>query len=91
MADEVRTRAFRSGNSLAIRLPKALGFREGDDVLIVDHGDGTFSLRLAKPEGAALDALYGSFSEGFMSGGRGDIEQPEREWDRHEGDNFRAA
>jgi antitoxin VapB len=91
MAEEIRARTFKSGNSLAIRLPKALGFREGDDIILTDHGDGTFTFRLAEPQAAALDGLYGSFSDSFMRDGRGDIEQSERDWDRDGQDRSRAA
>ncbi|MGK2908959.1 MAG: antitoxin [Sphingobium sp.] len=74
------TRSFKSGNSVALRLPKELGFQAGEEVIITDHEDGTFSLRRAGDKVAALDALYGAFSSSFMAGGRGDIEQDERDW-----------
>ncbi|RVT43954.1 AbrB family transcriptional regulator [Sphingobium algorifonticola] len=75
-------RIFKSGNSLALRLPKELGFRPGEEIIVTDHGDGTFSLRRADDKVASLDALYGAFSTGFMADGRGDIEQDDRDWDR---------
>ncbi len=34
------TKIFKSGNSVAVRLPKELGFREGAQVRIVREGDG---------------------------------------------------
>ena len=75
------SRSFKSGNSVALRLPKSLGFKPGDEVIITDNGDGTFSIRRADEDAAVLDALYGAFSPGFMADGRGDIEQAERDWD----------
>lgn len=34
-----RTRVFRSGNSQAVRLPKALGYPEGTELELVRTGD----------------------------------------------------
>lgn len=80
MGEEFKARVFKSGNSLALRLPKTLGMAEGDDIVIAAHADGSFSFW---KEDAGLDVLmglYGAFSPGFMSEGRGDIEQGERDW-----------
>lgn len=80
MAREFLTKTFKSGNSVALRLPKALGLVEGDEVSLVPHADGSFSFW---KKDAALDRLlrlYGAFSNGFMSEGRGDIEQQEYDW-----------
>jgi len=40
MGEEYRGKVFKSGNSMALRLPKALGFAEGTEVRITDRGDG---------------------------------------------------
>lgn len=82
MAKEWTTKAFKSGNSVALRLPKALGFAEGDDVVVVPHSDGTFSFWKESDGLKVLMSLYGSMSPGFMQNGRGDIEQDDRDWDR---------
>jgi len=79
---EFTTRVFKSGNSLAIRLPKALGFRVGEDVKFAPHRDGSFSVWRESDAAKVLDSLYGAFSPGFMAGGRGDIEQEDRDWSR---------
>jgi antitoxin VapB len=34
MTKEVRTRTFKSGNSVAVRLPKTLGIEEGTEVRV---------------------------------------------------------
>ena len=34
MGDEYRVKVFKSGNSLALRLPKALGFQEGAEMRV---------------------------------------------------------
>lgn len=82
MAHEWRTKSFKSGNSVAIRLPKALGFAEGDEVVFVPHSDGTYSFWKEDDGLKVLMSLYGSMSPGFMKEGRGDIEQDDRDWDR---------
>ncbi len=39
MTDEYRAKVFKSGNSLALRLPKALGIEEGAEMRVrEDHG-----------------------------------------------------
>jgi antitoxin VapB len=82
MSREHKAKVFKSGNSLALRLPKALGLEEGADVVIVPHADGSFSLWKETDARAALMSLYGSMSSGYMREGRGDVDQPERDWDR---------
>lgn len=82
MAHEWRTKSFKSGNSVAIRLPKALGFVEGDEVVLLPHSDGTYSFWKESDGLKVLMSLYGSMSRGFMKEGRGDIEQDDRDWDR---------
>jgi antitoxin VapB len=87
MAHEWRTKSFKSGNSVAIRLPKALGFVEGDEIVVVPHSDGTYSFWKESDGLNVLMSLYGSMSPGFMKDGRGDIEQDDRDWDRDRGDS----
>jgi antitoxin VapB len=73
-------RTFRSGNSIALRLPKDMGFSEGDEVTIIPHDDGSFTFWKQNKAREAFMSLYGSMSPGFMAEGRGDIEQDERDW-----------
>ena len=81
MGKEYRAKVFKSGNSLALRLPKDLGIGEGDDVAIAPHADGSFSFWKESEALNVLMSLYGAFSPGFMSEGRGDIEQADYDWD----------
>jgi len=74
------TRTFKSGNSVAVRLPRELGFSEGDEVTILDHEDGTFSIWKVDDGRRILMNLFGSMSSGFMAEGRDDMEQEERDW-----------
>lgn len=75
-----RTKTFKSGNSIAVRLPKALGLKEGDDVTLVPHADGSVSFWRDSDAKKVFMGLYGAFSPGFMADGRGDTEQAERDW-----------
>jgi len=81
MAREWKTKTFKSGNSVAVRLPKALGIIEGDEVMLVPNSDGSLSLWKESDRKKAFMSLYGSMSPGFMAGGRGDIEQDDYDWD----------
>lgn len=80
MAREWRTKSFKSGNSVALRLPKALGYVAGEEVVIAPHSDGSFTVWKRSDARDVLLRLYGSMSPGFMSGGRADTEQDERDW-----------
>jgi antitoxin VapB len=82
MAREWKAKTFKSGNSIALRLPKSFGFSEGEDVVIVPHGNGRFSFWKESDSLDVLMNLYGSMSPGFMKHGRGDIEQEDRAWDK---------
>jgi len=82
MAKEHRAKIFKSGNSYALRLPRELGLAEGEEMVIVPHDDGRFTLWKQSAALETLMSLYGSMSPGFMKGGRGDTEQDERDWDR---------
>jgi antitoxin VapB len=82
MARQWTTKAFKSGNSVALRLPKGVGFVEGDDVVILPHNSGRISIWKESEALAVLMSLYGSMSPGFMKHGRGDIEQDDRVWDK---------
>lgn len=85
MGNEYRAKVFKSGNSVALRLPKQLGFSEGDDVVVAPHADGSFSLWRESESAQVLMALYGSMSEGFMAEGRGDVSQDARDWTPDDG------
>lgn len=80
MQQEWRVKTFKSGNSVAFRLPKALGFVEGDELVVVPHDDGSLSFWKESNSLKQLISLYGAFSSGFMEEGRGEIDQDERDW-----------
>ena len=73
-------RTFKSGNSIALRLPRDMGFGEGEAVVIVTHDDGSFSLWKHDHAREVFMGLYGSMSPGFMAQGRGETGQDARDW-----------
>jgi len=81
MARQWTTKAFKSGNSVALRLPKGAGFVEGDDVVILPHKSGRISIWKESEALTVLMSLYGSMSPGFMKHGRENIDQDDRVWD----------
>jgi antitoxin VapB len=81
MARNWSTKTFKSGNSVAVRIPKALGIKEGEEVVIAPHPDGAFSFWRASDARSVFMSLFGSMSPGYMEDGRGDTDQVERDWD----------
>lgn len=75
----MRTRLFKSGNSLAVRIPKALHFEASDlEVEIERVGDGL----VVRPIGAPLTHVlerFAAFAPNFMSAGREPNDEQERE------------
>ena len=61
MSKEYRAKVFKSGNSLALRLPKALGLHDGDEMVLREEG-GRFAFEPAQqaPRKIDLTGIYGS-------------------------------
>ena len=75
------TRVFKSGNSLAVRIPKELGFVDGAQDVEVERVGNTLVLRpLVQQNIGDLTPILSMFSPNFMSGGREFHEQRERDW-----------
>lgn len=49
MTKPVHTRAFKSGNSVALRLPKGLSIEPGDNFEVTRHGDTLTARRVPTP------------------------------------------
>ena len=58
---EYRAKVFKSGNSVALRLPKALGLRDGDEMVLREER-GRFEFQPAADAEARIDltGIYGS-------------------------------
>lgn len=54
MGEEYRAKIFKSGNSLALRLPKALGLKEGQE-MIVREEQAKFTFEPVEPPKKNLD------------------------------------
>ena len=80
----MQTKAFKSGNSLAVRIPKDLAiFEPSQDVIIERKGD-TLVLRAVERKSLAdVMDIFAQFSPDFMADGRGPErwqDQKERDW-----------
>ena len=80
MAHELIARSFKSGNSVALRLPKALGIEPGEDLVIVPLANGGMSIWKKSDTRKVFLSLFGSVSPGFMAEGRDDIDQMAYDW-----------
>jgi antitoxin VapB len=75
------TRAFKSGNSLAVRIPKELGFVDAAQDIEVERVGNTLVLRRVQQELIGdLSEIFAAFSPSFMAEGREFHSQKERDW-----------
>ena len=75
------TRVFKSGNSLAVRIPKELGFVDAAQDVEVERVGNTLVLRLVAHETLAdIGKIFAMFSPGFMADGCEFHEEQERDW-----------
>ncbi|MEG3179793.1 AbrB/MazE/SpoVT family DNA-binding domain-containing protein [Sphingomonas sp. LT1P40] len=54
MGEEYRAKIFKSGNSLALRLPKGLGLKEGTEMVLREERQG-FSMEPVEPTPRKID------------------------------------
>ena len=75
------TRVFKSGNSLAVRIPKELGFVDAAQDVEVERVGNTLVLRLVATETLAdIGEIFAMFSPSFMAEGREFHEEQEHDW-----------
>lgn len=81
MGDEYRAKVFKSGNSVALRLPKALGLKDGDEMILREER-GKFAFEPAPVEREKIDltGIWGS-CPGLKPIERIDFEPSRRIWD----------
>ena len=61
MSKEYRAKVFKSGNSLALRLPKALGMKEGQEMIVREERSGFAAEPVpAEPKRIDLTGIWGS-------------------------------
>ena len=72
----LRAKAFKSGNSLALRLPKALGLEAGMELEITAAADGSYTLRRVEPPRDRIDVSgFAGKMPGFKAAPREDFEE----------------
>jgi antitoxin VapB len=75
------TRVFKSGNSLAVRIPKELHFVDAAQDVEVERVGNTLVLRpVVQKTLANIGDIFAMFSPSFMSGGREFHPERERDW-----------
>lgn len=80
------TRVFKSGNSLAIRIPKELAIVEASQEVEIERvGDTLVVKPVEKKSLADLMDVFAMFSADFMAEGREFHEERERDWSGGDG------
>jgi antitoxin VapB len=75
------TRIFKSGNSLAVRIPKDMMPAEVPEDAEIRYSGGVWTIRpIYKRKLTGLAQKFGAFSPGFMSEGRFIEEETDRDW-----------
>jgi antitoxin VapB len=76
-----KSRTFKSGNSVALRLPKSLGIAAGVEMTVrEEHGHYIIEHVAPEPRKIDLSGIYGSVP-GLKRVGRLDFEPRELDWD----------
>ena len=84
MREEYRAKVFKSGNSVALRLPKALGLKEGDEMMIVREDKAGFKVEpvTAAKRKIDLTGIWGSMPEAKpLTPEEREFDDPPRAWD----------
>lgn len=73
------TRAFKNGNSQAVRIPADLAYERTDIDLEIERQGDEIRIRPARRSLSGVLSKFAQFSPGFMDQGRGEHEQMERD------------
>lgn len=73
------TRAFKNGNSQAVRIPADLAYEYTDIDLEIERQGDEIRIRPARRSLAGVLSKFAQFSPDFMAQGRGEQEQSERD------------
>jgi antitoxin VapB len=74
-----KTKAFRNGNSQAVRIPADLAFERTDIELEIERIGDELRIRPVRRSLAGVLKKFADFSPDFMVEGRGEHEQADRE------------
>jgi antitoxin VapB len=73
------TRAFRNGNSQAVRIPSDLAYERTDIELEIEREGDEIRIRPARRPLSSVLAKFARFTPDFLAEGRDDQEQAERD------------
>lgn len=73
------TRAFKNGNSQAVRIPSDIAYERMDVELEIEREGDEIRIRPARRSLDGVLNKFAKFSQNFMAEGRGDQEQAERD------------
>lgn len=73
------TRAFKNGNSQAVRIPADIAYERMDMDLEIERNGDEIRIRPARRSLSGVLTKFARFSTDFMTEGRGDQEQAERD------------
>lgn len=73
------TKIFRNGNSQAVRIPAELSYERTDVEMVIERIGEELRIRPARPSLAGLMDRFAKFSPEFMTQGRGEQSQKERD------------
>lgn len=73
------TRAFKNGNSQAVRIPADIAYERMDMDLEIERNGDEIRIRPARRSLSGVLTKFASFSTDFMAEDRGDQEQAERD------------
>ena len=73
------TKAFKNGNSQAVRIPSDMAYHRTDIELEIERQGDEIRIRPARRPLTGVLNKFAQFSDDFMSTGRGDQEQLERD------------
>jgi len=73
------TRAFKNGNSQAVRIPADLAYERTDMELEIEREGDEIRIRPARRSLSGVLTKFARFSPSFMSDGRGNQAQEERD------------
>jgi antitoxin VapB len=75
------TRVFKSGNSLAVRIPKELAIAEASQEVEIERVGNTLVVRpVVRDNLGDVMEILASFPKSFMAEGREFHEQKDRDW-----------
>lgn len=75
------SRVFKSGNSLAVRIPKELAIVSASQDVEIERVGNTLVMRpVERPSLAGIGEVFAMFSPEFMAAGRDEAPEHERDW-----------